>query len=108
MACGQWHITILKKSAYFKRDRFGEKPLYYYNNQNGLYFSNSIKALQKLSTKKLKFNIKNRGSFKVPDKSIGLNEDSIFENIYQLKSSEYLKISTNSNKFKKKFLEIKN
>ena len=67
-----------------------------------VYFSNSIKALQKLSTKKLKFNIKKiEALLKYPDKSIGLNERPIFENIYQLKSSEYLKISTNNNKFKK-------
>ncbi len=84
------------------RDRFGEKPLYYFKNNNELYFSNSIKALNILSNVKLRFNKKKIESLiKYPDKSIGLNENSIFENIYQLKSSECLKISINNNKFKK-------
>lgn len=102
---GMWsmaYYNFKKNQLILSRDRFGEKPLYYFNNKNGFYFSNSIKALQKLSTKKLKFNMnKIEALLKYPDKSIGLNENSIFENIYQLKSSEYLKISTNSNKFKK-------
>ena len=42
---GMWSVAYydFKKSAYFEVDL---RPLYYYNNQNGLYFSNSIKALQ--------------------------------------------------------------
>ena len=80
---GMWSVAYYnfkKNQLILSRDRFGEKPLYYYNNQNGLYFSNSIKALQKLSTKKLKFNIKKiEALLKYPDKSIGLNEDSILK-----------------------------
>ncbi len=102
---GMWsmaYYNFKKNQLILSRDRFGEKPLYYYKNKNGLYFSNSIKALQKLSANKLKFNIKKiEALLKYPDKSIGLNENSIFENIHQLKSSEYLKISINNNKFKK-------
>ena len=46
---GMWSVAYYnfkKNQLILSRDRFGEKPLYYYNNQNGLYFSNSIKALQ--------------------------------------------------------------
>ena len=102
---GMWsmaYYNFKRNELILSRDRFGEKPLYYFKNNNELYFSNSIKALNILSNVKLRFNKKKIESLiKYPDKSIGLNENSIFENIYQLKSSECLKISINNNKFKK-------
>ena len=56
MMDGMWAFAYFNKKSknmILSRDRFGEKPLYYRNDRNGFYFSNSIKALQKLSGKKL-------------------------------------------------------
>ena len=39
------------------RDRFGEKPLYYYRCQHGIYFSSEINALEVLSGQKFEKNI---------------------------------------------------
>ena len=36
-------------SLFLARDRIGEKPLYYFKDQNGIYFSSEIKPLLKLA-----------------------------------------------------------
>ena len=38
------------------RDRFGEKPLYFWNKNNGWYFSSEIKGLSTLANKSLTIN----------------------------------------------------
>lgn len=34
-----------KKTAFFARDRFGQKPLFFWQNNNNLYFSSEVKGL---------------------------------------------------------------
>lgn len=36
------------EKVFLVRDKFGEKPLYYINNEKGIYFASEIKALEKL------------------------------------------------------------
>lgn len=69
------------------RDRFGEKPLYYLLDNEGLYFSSEIKALLSLNKKKL-ISTKNFEHFK----SYGYNidDDTIYENIKSLPTGSYV------------------
>ena len=48
---GMWAIAIWdnkKKEVIFSRDQFGEKPLYYFQNQEFLAFSSELKSFSKL------------------------------------------------------------
>ena len=97
MMDGMWAFAYFNKKSknmILSRDRFGEKPLYYRNDRNGFYFSNSIKALQKLSGKKLFFNEKKiKDYLTYPDKIYGLNNETFFQNIFQFPSASYLKLN---------------
>ena len=45
---GMWALAIYdkkKKEIVISRDRFSEKPLYYYTTKEGLYFSSDVKAI---------------------------------------------------------------
>lgn len=58
---GMWALAIIdkdKKELILSRDRFGEKPLYYHNNNDGFYFGSQIRQIQILSNKKFKINDK--------------------------------------------------
>lgn len=113
MMDGMWALAYLdqkSKNLILSRDRFGEKPLYYINDKNDFYFSNSIKALQRLSGKKLIFNEKKiKDYLAYPDKIYALNEETFFQNVFQFPSSSYLKLNLEKkNKIKfHKFWKIK-
>ncbi len=56
---GMWAFIIWDQTLnklFLSRDRFAEKPLYYYNDNDGIYFASEIKAIQSLLSKKLKIN----------------------------------------------------
>ena len=56
---GMWAFAIWDESEeklFLSRDRFGEKPLYYFKNNEGIYFGSEIKAIQSLLLKKLSIN----------------------------------------------------
>ena len=56
---GMWAFAVWddrKKKLFLSRDRFAEKPLYYYQDNKGLYFASEIKAIQSLMQKKLEIN----------------------------------------------------
>lgn len=109
MLDGMWvlaYYNFKKNEVILSRDRFGEKPLFYQIINNNFFFSNSIKALNKLSGKKLKFNDSKVKKFLCyPDKSYGLDKETFFEKIFQFPNSSYLKLNLDnlnmSTKFKK-------
>ncbi len=106
MLDGMWSLAYYNFKSFqliLSRDRFGEKPLYYYKKKNNLFFSNSIKSLQRLSGLKLEFDkSKVNQQLNYSDKSIGINNKTIFNKIYQLDSGSYLKFDLKKNKIKKK------
>ncbi len=58
---GMWSLLILDnktKKILISRDRFGEKPLYYYLNNKNLFFGSEIKFIKSLSNKKFKIDKK--------------------------------------------------
>lgn len=51
---GMWTFAIFDNrdgSLFISRDRFGEKPLYIYEEEDGIYFASEVKFLQSLSGK---------------------------------------------------------
>ena len=54
-----------EKKLFLSRDRFAEKPLYYFKRSNGFYFASEIKALRELSGFKFTINKKKLYSYLV-------------------------------------------
>ena len=58
---GMWAFVILDKkkgSLFISRDRFGEKPLYFYKNDKEFIFGSEIKFIKNLINQKLEINKK--------------------------------------------------
>ena len=57
---GMWAFAIWdskKEELFLSRDRFGEKPLYYFHDNDGIYFASEIKFIFSLLGKRLSINI---------------------------------------------------
>ena len=96
MLDGMWvlsYYNFKSNEIIISRDRFGEKPLFYFFNKQNFFFSNSIKALQKLTNKKLNFDNKKIKDFLCyPDKIFGSDNKTFFKNIYQFPKASYLNL----------------
>jgi len=58
---GMWSFAIYDSRTnilFLSRDRFAEKPLYYYQSEDGLYFGSEVKFIKSLSSKTLTINQK--------------------------------------------------
>jgi asparagine synthase (glutamine-hydrolysing) len=56
---GMWAFAIYDRRAgklILSRDRFGEKPLYFYQTEDGFYFGSEVKFIQSLSEQQLVIN----------------------------------------------------
>ena len=56
---GMWAFAVWDeklKKLFLSRDRFAEKPLYYFYDKDGFYFASEIKAIQSLIQKQLQIN----------------------------------------------------
>lgn len=101
---GMWSIAIydkLKKKLVLSRDRFGEKPLYFFKNKDGIYFASEIKVIKRLSSVKFETNLQKIKKFlQFGYKSIFKDNETFFKKIFSFEPSHYYIIK--NNKFKKK------
>lgn len=84
----------MKKELFVARDRFGEKPFYFYYDNNRFLFASEMKALwaagiRKQPNKKMLFNFLTIGYTGNPDQP----EETFFEEIHKLPPASYLKFS---------------
>tara|TARA_B100000886_G_scaffold339785_1_gene306350 strand:- start:29153 stop:30976 length:1824 start_codon:yes stop_codon:yes gene_type:complete len=107
---GMWSFAIYNKEngeLFLARDRFGEKPLFYFKDSNNFYFGSEIKYLKSLINKNLKINknkIKSYLSFGY--KSLCKNEKTFFKGVFSLNPGEFIKL--NKRQFiKKKYWNLK-
>ncbi|MBF0409911.1 MAG: asparagine synthase (glutamine-hydrolyzing) [Candidatus Riflebacteria bacterium] len=100
---GMWAFAILdaeKNELFLSRDRFGEKPLYYYSDQNGFYFGSEVKFIRNLIQKKLEINYNHILRYLIYGyKSLYKTEDKFFNDIYELPAAKNLSISLEQNEF---------
>tara|TARA_B100000686_G_scaffold257994_1_gene270173 strand:+ start:69 stop:1988 length:1920 start_codon:yes stop_codon:yes gene_type:complete len=82
---------IRKKQVYIARDRFGEKPLYFYCRNRCFYFSSEMKPLISSLKNKLTINFDSLEHFL--QKSYVSSTSSIFNEITKVKPSTYLRIN---------------
>ena len=91
---GMFALTWLNNDTlYLARDRFGEKPLYYFiENNSGVYFGSEIKFLFTLMGRKLPINQKQIFRYLVNGyKSLYKNGENFFSGIKEVKPGSYLK-----------------
>ena len=102
-----WDKQKEKLTAF--RDRFGQKPLFYYKTKNGLIISSEIKDFKNFVNLKENISVSQRYIFK---SFLDNNNETFFKNIFRLLPSSKLTYHNNKLKISKywnlKFLEKKN
>jgi asparagine synthase (glutamine-hydrolysing) len=108
---GMWALAIYdkkKKEIVISRDRFSEKPLYYYTTKEGLYFSSDVKAIKTLSKDSFAFNNRRllsglicgyKSYYKKP-------EETFFEKIKNLPGGHFAVIDSLFNFTVKKYYSV--
>ncbi len=104
---GMWSFCIFdykKNKIFISRDNFGEKPLYYFYENNNFVFGSEIKFINEIlkrnKPKEINFN-------KVNDyiskgyKSLYKNTDTFFKNIYEVERGSNISLNLKSFKLKK-------
>ena len=107
---GMWSFAIYNKvngELFLARDRFGEKPLFYYNEGGNFYFGSEIKYIKSLTQKKFDIN-KNKINIFLANgyKSLCKNNDTFFKKIFSLNSGEFIWFK-NKECIKKKYWKLK-
>jgi len=106
---GMWSfVWFLKKKnkIYLSRDQYGQKPLYYYKNDNVFLIASEIKALLILINKKHFIDKECAYNF-LNYNLIDYNQNTLFSNIKQVKPSYYTIIHLNSKLSKKEYCYYK-
>ena len=108
---GMWALAIYdkkKKEIVISRDRFSEKPLYYYTTKEGLYFSSDVKVIKTLSKDSFAFNNRRllsglicgyKSYYKKP-------EETFFEKIKNLPGGHFMVIDSLFNFSVKKYYSV--
>lgn len=78
----------VKNNIFVARDRFGVKPLYFYSDDTGIYFSSEIKAFTVLPSWKARLNHQRAYDFLMHGVTDHTDE-TLFANVYQVKGGEY-------------------
>ena len=92
---GMWAYAIFDKKMnrlYFSRDNFGQKPFYYYYDENNLVFGSEIKYLFKIGCLKEINYQKLEKYLNLGYRSIYQNNQTFFKNIKSLESGTNLEI----------------
>ncbi len=100
---GMWAFVIYdkKKNLLFaSRDRFGVKPLYYYHDKNVFLFASEHKAILASSIIETEINKKAAFDYLVLGQ-LEVQEESLFENIFELQPSHAFIFDINNNNLKK-------
>lgn len=108
---GMWSIVIVDKKEnkiIFSRDRFGEKPLYIYEDSSGFYFGSESKFIQELLQKKLEVNYDFVKKYLfLGYKSLFKKNESFFKRIKQVPAGTFLSYK-NDQKDIKNYWKLKN
>ena len=93
-----------KKQLFLSRDPFGEKPLYYFFDQNGFFFGSEIKFIKSLCNKNFEIN-KNQiqKNIFLGYKSLNKSNSTFYKDIISLESSSNILIDLDLNLIKKKY-----
>jgi len=107
---GMWSFAIYdkkRKGIFLSRDRFSEKPLYYYQKNNELYFASQTSFIFSLLDKSPDINVQQLKKYMIYGyKSLYKDNNTFFKNIYEFDPGSYCFISNNKKIIKKKYWNI--
>lgn len=95
---GMWSICIWdapNKKIFISNDRFGVKPLYYSENEDGFYFVSETKQLKCFSEIQVAINQNHVKDF-LKFGYVDVNEDTMYNGVYRFKKSHYTFINPSS------------
>ena len=97
-----------KEQALFcARDRFGEKPFFYFQDKDKFVFASEIKALWKIGiNKQIKNNFVYNYLLFGTIEDINRSNETIYKDIFKLEPATFIKIDLNGKIFKKKYWDI--
>lgn len=96
---------LVKREWIVVRDRVGEKPLYYYQNDNVFLFGSELKSLLKTGLIQKRIN---REAMSIYFQLTYIPAPySIIENVFKLPSASYMQIDASGNVIIKKYWELK-
>ena len=94
---GMWAFAIWDKnkgSLFISRDRFGEKPIFYLKDNDGIYFASEVKAIQSLISKKLKIDYDYLKRYIIYGyKFLHMDNRTFFHQIFRMESATNMIIS---------------
>ena len=94
---GMWSFAIYDNKnvkVFLSRDRFGEKPLYYLQDKDGVFFASEVKFIRSIMDKELAINRKQLLRYLVNGyKSLYKTEDTFFTDLKELPYASNLSIN---------------
>ena len=108
MLDGMWsfaYYNFKRKKLIVSRDRFGEKPFYFYKDNEKLFFGSTVDYILNLTDQKFQLNTEKLEKYlKFGFRNLYNNKNytSLFKGIYSLKPGSYLEFNEKL-KFKEKF-----
>ena len=93
-----------KKKLYFARDRFGEKPLFYYKDENKLIFGSELKVIKSMDIIDLK--ISQKAAFYYSVLGYIPAPFTIYKNVFKVLPSEIIETNQNYLTKKKKYFSL--
>lgn len=109
---GMFAFVILdqdKNMLYAVRDRFGVKPLYYFDGTNALYLASEIKQIRTSPDFKFELNVPIARKY-LASGAVDHTNETFFKNVYNVPCGHYIKmdLSRTDNKFEiKQWYELK-
>jgi len=95
---GMWAFAIYNTTTgklFLSRDRFGEKPLYYYKSEDGFFFGSEVKFLSALAELNFKVNkVQIQRYLGLGYKSLYKKSETFFEDVFELGYAENCTINT--------------
>tara|TARA_B100000963_G_scaffold361901_1_gene400677 strand:- start:2128 stop:3963 length:1836 start_codon:yes stop_codon:yes gene_type:complete len=109
---GMWSFFYYSKKnkiILISRDRFGEKPFYFYKSRKNFYFGSNINYIKNLIGNKLSLNnLKLKNYLYYGFRYQDINNETFFKNIIELEKSHFLKIDQNFKIIKKRYWKPNN
>ena len=108
---GMWAFSLYNidnENLILCRDRFGEKPLYYFKEKNCFFFGSEVKVFKFFLNKKLTLNEKYIQKYLFYDYRILNSDDNqIFKNLKKVPAGNIIKINKKFNIIKTNYFKIK-
>ena len=103
---GMWsfaYYNFKNQKLILSRDRFGEKPLFYFKNDKSFLFGSCLNYIKSLSHKKFKINFKKIENYlKFGFRTLNIENESLLKKIYSVEPGSFISIDSSLN-FQKNF-----